>query len=90
MAAVLSGSISALGASVSAHEEGGDVKLHAGADEGHFGQLGRKHHDHITGAGDGQVQLDGVLTVTVEDGNMGALGQAQAVDESAAAGHSLA
>ena len=72
-----------------AHEEGGDVELHAAADDGLLRQGGREHHGHIAGAGDGQEELDGVLAVAVEDGDVRAFLQAELLDEGAAAGDAL-
>ena len=73
-----------------ADEEGRDVELHAGTDEGHLRQGGRQVHGHVTGAGDSEEQLDGVLAVAVEDGDVRALRKAEAFDDGAAAGDALA
>ena len=70
-------------------EDGGDVELHAGADDGHFRQGGREVHRDITGAGNGEEELDGILAVAVEDGDMGSLRKAEGLDEGAAAGDAL-
>ena len=73
-----------------ADEQRRDVEFHAGADEGHFRQGGRQVHRHVTGAGDGEEQLDGVLAVAVEDGDVRALRKAEAFDDGAAARDALA
>ena len=73
-----------------ADENGGDVKFAARSGHGRLRKCGRKIHRHIAGAGDGQEQLDGVLAVAVEDGDVRTFGQSQALDESPAAGDALA
>ena len=70
-------------------EDGGDVELHAGTDDGHFRKGGREVHRDITGAGNGEEQFDGILAVAVEDGDMGSLRKAEGLDEGAAAGDAL-
>ena len=71
------------------YEDGGNVKFHAAAYHGHFRQGGREIHGHISGRSDGQEQFHGILAVAVENGNVGALGKAQALDKGTAAGNSL-
>ena len=73
-----------------ADEQRRDVEFHAGADEGHFRQGGRQVHRHVTGTGDGEEQLDGILAVAVEDGDVRALRKAEAFNDGAAARDALA